>query len=165
MKRRIGPTVCALLSLVLACRADEASHRKAVEELFSRIDMAATVDQTAMQVSAALNGAAAEDEGYQDVVREYVRKYVSWEPMKDEIITLYMKAFTEQEIRDLVAFYNSPAGRKLLAQSPAIGQEVAASVNRRLVKHSPELKKMLMDADFKAFQDVLGQDGLPPEQR
>ncbi|HAL92357.1 MAG TPA: hypothetical protein DCM68_04960 [Verrucomicrobia bacterium] len=141
-----------------SCWADEASHRQAVDELFAQIDMAATVDQTVQQVAAALTGAVPEDLGYRDVVDAYVRKYIAWEALKDEVAERYMQAFTEEEIGDLIAFYNTAAGRKLLAQSPVIGREVAVSVHRRLVEHSPELKQMMMDADFRAFQDSLSQD-------
>jgi uncharacterized protein len=165
MRTRLAWVIGLLLCVGEVCFADEASHRKVVEELFNRINMAATVDQTAMQVAAAVTGTNSEDQEYADTVREYVRKYVSWEPMKDEIIGLYMKTFTEQEIKDLIAFYNTPAGIKLLDQSGAIGQAVSVSVHQRLVAHSPELKKMMMDADFKAFRDALGQDGAPPDKK
>ena len=164
MKNRMIWVVFVLLCVGRLCAADEASHRKAVGELFNQIDMAATVNQTAMQVAAALTGAAPEDEGYRDVVREYVRKYVSWDALKDEITALYMKTFTEQDINDLIAFYNTAVGRKLLAQSPAIAQDVAASVHRRLVEHSPELKKMMMDADLKAFQAGVDEDQNAPAE-
>ena len=138
--------------------ADEASHRQAVEELFAQIDMAVTVDQTVQQVAAALTGAVPEDMGYRDAVDAYVHKYIGWEALKDEVVALYVKTFTEPEVQGLITFYNTEAGRKLLAQSPAIGQEVSASVHRRLVEHSPELKQMMMDADFKVFQNALNQD-------
>ena len=138
-----------------------ASHRAAVEELFTQLDMPATVNQTVMQIAATLTGAAAEDGEYKDAVDAYVRKYVGWEALKDEMIALYMKIFTEKEINELIAFYNTSTGRKLLAQSPEIGATVAATVHRRLVEHSPELKQMMMETDFKAFKDALGQDNAP----
>ena len=143
-----------------------ASHRKAVEELFNQIDMPGTVNQTVVQVSAALTGAAAEDGVYKDAVDAYVRKYVGWDAMKEEIIALYMKTFTEKEITELITFYNTSAGRKVLAQSPEIGATISVSVHNRLVEHSAELKQMMMETDFKVFKDALGQEYAPsPNQR
>ncbi len=161
MKKGIALMIGAWLGIGGWCWADEASHRQAVEELFAQIDMAMTVDQTVQQVAAALTGAVPEDMGYRDAVDAYVHKYIGWEALKDEVVALYVKTFTEPEVRELIAFYNTAAGRKLLAQTPAIGQEVSASVHRRLVENSAELKKMMMDADFKVFQDALGQDETP----
>jgi uncharacterized protein len=153
----MGLTICALLSVAASCLADEASHRRAVEDLFIRTDMQSALDQTVMQISAALTGAAPEDAGYRDAVDAYVRKYISWDAMKEELAALYMKAFTEQEVAELVAFFNTAVGSRYLQQTPVLGQEIAAAVHRRLVENSPELKKMMMDADFKVFQDVLDE--------
>ena len=141
-----------------AAPSTRASHRAAVEELFIQLDMPATVNAAVMQIAATLTGAAAEDGAYKDAVDAYVRKYVSWDAMKDELIALYMKKFTEKEVTELIAFYNTATGRKLLAESPDIGATISASVHKRLVDHSPELKQMMMETDFKVFKDALGQD-------
>jgi len=137
------------------CWADEASHRQAVEELFDQIGMEATVDQTVQQVAAALTGAVPEDMGYHDAVAAYVNKYIGWEALKDEVVALYLKAFTEPEVNKIKAFYGTAAGLKLLDQTPGISREISASVHRRLVEHSPELMQGMMDADFKVFKDAL----------
>ena len=148
-----------------AAPSTPASHRAAVEELFSQLNMAATVDQSVMQIAAALTGVAAEDGDYKDAVDAYIRKYVSWEALKDEIVALYMKKFTEKEVMDLIAFYNTATGRKLLAETPDIGATISATVHKRLVDHSPELKQMMMETDFKAFKDALSDDIPPEDQR
>jgi hypothetical protein len=38
----------------------------------------------------------------------------------DEIAKLYATHFTEQELKAILAFYNSPAGKKMLAQQPVV---------------------------------------------
>jgi hypothetical protein len=38
-------------------------------------------------------------------------------------------------------------------------------VHKRLVDHSPELKQMMMETDFKAFKDALGQDYSEPADK
>ena len=162
MKMRAGFMIGVLLCAGTLCPANQASHHKAVEELFNQIDMPGTLNQTVIQITVTLTSAAAEDGDYGDAVNAYVRKYVGWDAMKDELISLYMNTFTEKEIWDLVAFYNTPAGRKLLEKSPAIGQAVAASVHQRLVEHSPELKQMMMESDFAVFKRVIEQQGKAP---
>ncbi len=38
----------------------------------------------------------------------------------DEVAKLYATNFTEQELKDILAFYQTPAGKKLLAQQPKV---------------------------------------------
>jgi hypothetical protein len=44
----------------------------------------------------------------------------------DEMAKIYADAFTEQEMKEIVAFYQTPAGKKLLEQQPKL---VDASMN------------------------------------
>lgn len=40
--------------------------------------------------------------------------------LNDEVARLYTADFTEQELKDILAFYKSPAGQKLLEQQPKV---------------------------------------------
>jgi hypothetical protein len=44
----------------------------------------------------------------------------------NEIVRLYAQRFTEQELKDAIAFYKSPAGKKILAEEPKILDETYA---------------------------------------
>src|ERR1700690_1714251 len=46
--------------------------------------------------------------------------------LSDEVARLYATNFTEPELKAILVFYQSPAGKKLLGQQPAV---VAASMN------------------------------------
>jgi hypothetical protein len=48
----------------------------------------------------------------------------------DGMATFYAMDFTEQELKDLVAFYKSPLGQKLLAQEPKTIQASIAYMNQ-----------------------------------
>jgi hypothetical protein len=37
-----------------------------------------------------------------------------------DVIKIYAQSFTEQELKDLLAFYKSPLGRKVIAQEPQV---------------------------------------------
>jgi uncharacterized protein len=45
------------------------------------------------------------------------------EPLDDTVVLLYDKYFTQDEIREFIRFYETPAGRKLAATAPAIVQD------------------------------------------
>ena len=40
--------------------------------------------------------------------------------ISDEVARLYATNFSETELKDIVTFYKSPAGKKLLAQQPVV---------------------------------------------
>lgn len=69
--------------------------------------------------------------------------------LTDEVARLYATNFTEQELQDVVAFYKTPAGKKLLLQQPKIidssmkfAQEWANRLSDQVIaKMRDEMKK------------------------
>ena len=43
--------------------------------------------------------------------------------LTSEVATLYTKHFTEAELKELLAFYKSPVGMKLISEQPKVGEE------------------------------------------
>jgi uncharacterized protein len=64
-------------------------------------------------------------------------------PRSAEVVTetarLYALRFTEQELKDALAFYKSPLGRKLLVEEPAIADESMKSASIWAEKFSEEV--------------------------
>jgi hypothetical protein len=50
--------------------------------------------------------------------------------MTKEIVLLYAQHFTEQELKDAVAFYKSPVGKKILTEEPKILDESYARIQQ-----------------------------------
>lgn len=57
-----------------------------------------------------------------------------------ELVNIYEKYFTHEEIKDLIKFYKSPTGKKLLEKSPEITKEL---INSMMTKHMPEFQENL----------------------
>ena len=64
---------------------------------------------------------------------EWFDDEIKWSDIKPKMIDLYVQEFTEQELKDLLAFYQTPAGKKAITKLPVvmrqgavIGQEYAA---------------------------------------
>jgi hypothetical protein len=72
----------------------------------------------------------------------------------DAMAKLYADAFTEQEMKDILAFYQSPAGKKLLDQQPKLvdasmsfaqdwanklSEEVTAKMREELIKRGHKM--------------------------
>jgi hypothetical protein len=145
----------SLLSLVLAtlvfvhptvARADAASHRAAAETLLNLMDMekmmSSSVDQMlAMQVKQ--NPALAQ---YEPQMRAFLNKYLSWASMKDDMLSIYTSEFTEDELKQLTMFYQTPLGKKTVEKMPALMQKGAEMSQKRLNEHLPELQAAIQGA-------------------
>ncbi len=93
---------------------------------------------------AALDGFRAE---YQRIVAEHARELIGATPI------IYAKYFTADELRAMLAFYRSPAGRKALAVMP---QVIADSV-KLSVARLPDLTAEI-DQAFRASLKTKGVD-------
>jgi uncharacterized protein len=52
---------------------------------------------------------------------------------------LYASKFTEQELKDVLAFYKSPLGRKVISQEPVILDQSTASIDEWAIKIGNEI--------------------------
>jgi hypothetical protein len=59
----------------------------------------------------------------------------------NDIAVLYAQRFTEQELKDAIAFYKSPLGRKLTSEKPALLDASAARANEWARGLSEEIMK------------------------
>jgi hypothetical protein len=60
--------------------------------------------------------------------------------LNEDLVGLYDKYFTEKEIQDLVTFYKSSAGKKMVAVSPELNKEMMIIL---ITKYFPEMQQML----------------------
>lgn len=59
-------------------------------------------------------------------IKEIIEREINIEQLVDDIyIKIYDKYFADSEIKELIKFYESPIGRKLLSLSPKLFQEAA----------------------------------------
>ena len=120
-----------------------ASHMQAVEELLQALKVSEMLDQSIdvmlkMQLDA--NPRLKPVEG---VMREFMAKYLGWAYVKPGVIQLYGEAFTEPELRELIAFYKTPLGQKTVTKMPELFQKGAALGQKAVQDHLPELKEAI----------------------
>jgi hypothetical protein len=72
---------------------------------------------------------------------EWFDAEIKWADIRPKMVDLYVKEFSEQELKDLLAFYQTPVGKKaitslpvIMRQGATIGQEYAASKQDSLKK-------------------------------
>lgn len=126
--------------------ADKVSHEKAVKQYFHVTKMEdainATIDQmTDMQMRANSNLSA-----YRPVVLAFFRKYMAWESLEGDFVKLYMKEFTEDEMKEMTRFYDSPLGKKITRRLPEITAQATAIGQTRVQDNLGELRTALEKA-------------------
>ena len=158
----------AALALSLACgttllRADapdEAKRREAAEELLKARHTEDIVNGTVNrmgEMTDRISDQAAKQAGppvdqkefaqkLRTEARDMIKKDFNWEALRPEFVQAYSQAFTEKELKELTAFYETPLGKKLIATEPEISgklsklsQEKAMSIMPRVVQHLREM--------------------------
>lgn len=61
------------------------------------------------------------------VISSYEKKF-DVDAVTDQLISVYDKHYTDEEIKGLLQFYGSPLGQKVAAESPKIGREIQESI-------------------------------------
>ncbi len=89
--------------------------------------------------------------------------------LENEVATVFAKIFTEQELNEIAAFHNSPAGKKFISETPIIGREVEKAVNIWQVGIARDLsesvaKKLAADAPPPAPAPIPPQTAEPAKE-
>lgn len=147
--RSLVAFLIALTIAVTFARADKKSHREATEELLQTMGVEKQLDSSinqSLEVQVKQNPALVP---YKDVMRKFLTKHISYAALKDDLIQIYMDEFTEPELRQITAFYKTPAGKKLAEKGPALlGKSMMLGMDR-VAQNQEELKQMIQEATKK----------------
>jgi uncharacterized protein len=134
----LAVVVVALSSPVV--RADDVSHRAAAESLLNLMDMQQIMTQS---IDSMLDAQVKQNPmiaPYQQIMKTFFTKYMSWDSMKADMVKLYAAEFTEPELKELAAFYQTPIGKKTIQKMPLLLAKGAELGQRRVQEHLPELQ-------------------------
>ncbi|MFN5001652.1 MAG: DUF2059 domain-containing protein [Akkermansiaceae bacterium] len=67
-------------------------------------------------------------------------KTKDWDNMKGEIIKLYTETFTEQELKDILAFHKSPTGKVFIKKEPELAMRSAELLDKILMQAAEKLQ-------------------------
>ncbi|HEY4381050.1 MAG TPA: DUF2059 domain-containing protein [Acidobacteriaceae bacterium] len=146
------------LSLPVAARADEASHRAKAQEMIVLLHTDRMVKQVSAnfmkQLSTAgekLIGPNATDAKKTELA-EFEKKFaamidaqVGWDILQPTLTDYYTKAFTEEELDVIVAFYKTPAGAALVERMPAVNTQATQLLQSKMAAVQPQMKQMYED--------------------
>jgi hypothetical protein len=70
----------------------------------------------------------------------FMNKYLPSEAFRARFVKMYAETFTEDELKQLIGFYNSPLGKKISSKTPELMQKGLLMDQQVLTKHSDELE-------------------------
>ncbi len=156
------PAFCA--ALILTCGsaqvfADAKSHAADAERflLLARADKLAVpvyaqVQQMFAQRFAESNAPQSEKavlETYQAQANAALEQAVGWDKLKPDMVKLYTSNFNEQEMKDLIRFYESPLGKKVLEKMPTLTAQSAQLTQGKLETAVPKVNQLLAEMTTK----------------
>lgn len=161
MRKMVGSIAVMLVAGVLTVNAQETQRRAMAEELLNVMNMQDTIEKSFAMVKQMIpvqmekmkevtgtTNMPANAVSHVDKMMEMFTEELSWNKMKDDYITLYAETFTEQELKDTVAFYKSPAGQafvkkqpELIKRSMEISQKLMMQIMPKIQAMTEELKK------------------------
>ena len=131
--RIAAPLVLALLLIVpVRAQSPDADAEAAAKELVSVIKVSDQFKTLLPLIFKQLKPAIVQNRA--DVERDYDalvpilqdRMMARISELEGSIVTVYASNFSAAELRDLIAFYKTPTGQKLLAKTPVIAQQTMA---------------------------------------
>jgi uncharacterized protein len=132
--------------------AASASHQKATEELLLLINMPGQLQLMANQTLNPMRIRLSQMKTTQekaDVMRKHIKRYellvqdnFGWEKNKQDYIDLYANTYSEYEIKTLITFFKSAAGKKFLSPGADFQRSLANIAQSRAAALKPALDEV-----------------------
>ncbi|UCB54486.1 MAG: DUF2059 domain-containing protein [Thiotrichales bacterium] len=123
--------------------ADNSSHVQQVQTLFKLTQMEKKVNESIdsiMQLQLNQSPGLAQHEA---AMRAFFERQIGWAALKDDITQMYLRTFTEEELKAINDFYITPAGQKVITALPGLVQERNQLAMMRLQQNIGELQQIV----------------------
>jgi uncharacterized protein len=154
MKKVAAVVLVLAFALVQPLRAQEDTRRKLAEELLTLMDVQENIEEAfeaikEMQVSQlkgmGLSGEASDRaQSMQEKVMDVIAEELSWDKLKDDYIAIYADTFSEEELKGLLEFYQSPVGQKFISKNPELMKKTMEVTQKQLAVMMPKIQQITM---------------------
>lgn len=139
-------TTLALFLILLSgfsIYAADDSHRIIAEEFFKVTNMEDTYNKSLETMIDLQTKNNPQLTPLKPVMLAFFNKYVNWSIVKPKLIDLYVKNFTEDELKVYIAFFSTPEGKKWAALQQELFRKGAEVGQELVMAHMPELQEMI----------------------
>ena len=163
MIRRFLIVVVAAL-IASQAHADVASHRKVSEDLLKMLKIDKMMGPMYEQINKMQGDMISKMNVPEDLkeitkrhmsrVNDLVRREIGWDNLKSDFIDIYVDEFSESDIREMITFYKSPAGKKFIEKSPILMQRAMLISQGKVIKLMPEIERLTKDMQLEIEQQI-----------
>jgi hypothetical protein len=146
------------LTLPLAAHADDASHRAKAQQLVELLGTQKAVQQNADNLVSQVKEVGEKASGpdltpeqkakiaaFEKQATDVIDAQVGWKTLEPLFIDTYTKAFTEDELSGIIAFYKTPAGAAFLEKTPALNEQNARFEKTRMAALTTQWRQLVAD--------------------
>ncbi|WP_417362788.1 DUF2059 domain-containing protein [Gallaecimonas pentaromativorans] len=172
MKKLLCVLLVALSVNAYADNNDKTRHDKVVE-LIQLMNMDSLMDSMYAQMDNMMKGMSAKldikpseqaiFDKYHKRMLDAAKETMGWKVMEPNIITIYERNFTDQQLNDMLAFYRSDTGKAVIAKMPQMMQESMGFMQQAAQNTMGKFQQIAqeMQAELSAHRqaEVSGQGG------
>jgi len=89
-----------------------------------------------------------------DKIMDICAEEMKWENVKPDYINLYSETFSAEELKELIAFYQSPAGKAYLAKQPELMQKSMQLSQKTMIRLMPKIMAMSAEVAAEAAKET-----------
>jgi hypothetical protein len=125
-----------------------AQHLKASEQFLEVSGARSSFEDVVNTMLNTQTGAVPQEhrEKFINVMKEFMAKYFNYDVLKPKMAKLYADEFSEQELKDLIAFYSSPTGKKYGSKVAILTTKGMQMGQAAVQEHKDELTEMMKKA-------------------
>ena len=137
--------VCVIFSAGVSGNvlAQEDTHSKAAEAFLLAMDTPVQLDEGITVMVNMMMEAEPAMEPFRQAITDFYQKYLRWEALKDEYVTIAKDLLSEQELKDATAFFQTESGRIFVEKQPEIFQRTSEMGFRVMQENQQELMNIL----------------------
>lgn len=79
---------------------------------------------------------------FMNKIFDALKDEMSWDKMKVDYIQIYMSVYTKEEIQQLIAFYQSPIGQKMIEKTPLLIQQSMIVNQKNMKRILPKIQEI-----------------------
>ena len=149
MKKKI--LILSILSVVFMANITAQDKASDIKKLMQVMNTEKTIDGMMSNMSSMLKQQVSQttrDKEKQDTFINYLTqeiKEMSYKLVNEEMPNIYDKYFTHEEINDLIKFYESPTGKKMLEKTPEISADLMNAMSGKYMPNFQEKLKNKME--------------------
>jgi uncharacterized protein len=141
MKKTSALIILGLTVLISSAHAQEETKLTLADKLLTVMEMQKTIEQSFGAVTQMMPNHANMPPEAQEVMNMIIKE-LSWDNIKNDYIKLYADIFTEDELKGLIHFYESPIGKAYIKKQPELTQKSMMLSQKMMMKIMPKLPGM-----------------------